>query len=366
MKKKRARQLNAGSTSNGSNGGAGKDWFDGDDELIDHMVKLESRASKELGINEADVAVIGQSDIPSKADVHHSLDENQSKNNDIVEKDVRHDDINKNDVMTNNDVTMHEITNNDDVTVGDDLTVANVDDVNVANVDDVSRNSEMGVVDRPTENNDISHVCGGHEVAIPIDKAVQQLDMKEEAIETLLCYLELHAKRWVQMLKSIRSTCTLKFYGGPAHLHYVAQRVPIVTAAVAYARKRGEFKRNTSCLTFPVVKIVDEMGWDLEPVRRELYGLQWNEGLRLAGETGLSTGHSGIIVEFTDLAFHVRALGDLSGDDRDEVSDRDFYVSWPVLCSENICIGTYTVREVLMKNRTRVWRNVYNTEVFSE
>ena len=26
-----------------------------------------------------------------------------------------------------------------------------------------------------------------------------------------------------------------------------------------------------------------------------------------------------------------------------------------------ICIGNYTVREVLMKNRTRVWRNVYNT-----
>ena len=26
-----------------------------------------------------------------------------------------------------------------------------------------------------------------------------------------------------------------------------------------------------------------------------------------------------------------------------------------------ICIGNYTVREVLMKNRTSVWRNVYNT-----
>jgi hypothetical protein len=26
-----------------------------------------------------------------------------------------------------------------------------------------------------------------------------------------------------------------------------------------------------------------------------------------------------------------------------------------------ICIGNYTVREVLMKNSTRVWRNIYNT-----
>ena len=29
--------------------------------------------------------------------------------------------------------------------------------------------------------------------------------------------------------------------------------------------------------------------------------------------------------------------------------------------SYDISIGNYTVREVLMKNRTRVWRNVYNT-----
>ena len=27
----------------------------------------------------------------------------------------------------------------------------------------------------------------------------------------------------------------------------------------------------------------------------------------------------------------------------------------------SISIGNYKVREVLMKNRTRVWRNVYNT-----
>ena len=30
-------------------------------------------------------------------------------------------------------------------------------------------------------------------------------------------------------------------------------------------------------------------------------------------------------------------------------------------CVLRISIGNYTVREVLMKNRTRVWRNIYNT-----
>ena len=32
-----------------------------------------------------------------------------------------------------------------------------------------------------------------------------------------------------------------------------------------------------------------------------------------------------------------------------------------ILMLLTLCIGNYTVREVLMKNRTRVWRNVNNT-----
>ena len=32
-----------------------------------------------------------------------------------------------------------------------------------------------------------------------------------------------------------------------------------------------------------------------------------------------------------------------------------------IYISNQLSIGNYTVREVLMKNRTRVWRNVYNT-----
>ena len=39
------------------------------------------------------------------------------------------------------------------------------------------------------------------------------------------------------------------------------------------------------------------------------------------------------------------------------------YLQLEQACCEKdqIRIGNYTVREVLMKNRTRVWRNVYNT-----
>ena len=322
MKEKRDRQLGfingAGSTEL-AGGSEGIDWSDGDDDVIDHMVEFESQSSvrdtEVLETNEEGFTETGTSQ-DSPADVHLDASARDVTGNQGNDRSVSDQGSAVGESVIQYDVTMNDVTNND--TMANDITnddVANNGDVTN---DDVTNNDVTVTNDVTVVSN---RICGGHEVAIPIEKAVQELDMKEEAIETLLCYLELHAKRWVQILKSIRATCTLKFYGGPAHLHYVAQRVPMVTAAVAYARKRGEFKRNTSSLTFPIVEIVDKMGWDLEPVRRELYGLQWNEGLRLANETGLSAGHSGIIVEFTDLAFHARAPGDLSGDEKDEVCD---------------------------------------------
>ena len=194
-------------------------------------------------------------------------------------------------------------------------------DESVIKPEDAETCEERNATDQRGADSKCTRVCGGHVVALPTDKAVQEMDMKEESIATLLCYLELHENKWVQILQPVRSTCTLKFYGGPAHLHFVAQKVPIVTAAVAYAREREELKPNSSSLTFPVVEIVDKMGWDLEPVRRELYAIQWNDSLRLAEESALSAGHSGILVEFSDLAFHLRAAGDLTNDERDEICD---------------------------------------------
>ena len=43
------------------------------------------------------------------------------------------------------------------------------------------------------------------------------------------------------------------------------------------------------------------------------------------------------------------------------VSLQTFNIHMNLSDTMNISIGNYTVREVLMKNRTRVWRNVYNT-----
>ena len=44
------------------------------------------------------------------------------------------------------------------------------------------------------------------------------------AIETLLCYLELHPRRWVELLPHTYSVCTVHCYGGPRQLRAAARR----------------------------------------------------------------------------------------------------------------------------------------------
>ena len=79
--------------------------------------------------------------------------------------------------------------------------------------------------------------CAGHEVAVSIDSTVQALDVKEECLATLLCYLELRG--WLEVMSPLKDTCTLKCYGGPRQLRALARKVPAVAAAVARTKEQG-------------------------------------------------------------------------------------------------------------------------------
>lgn len=67
--------------------------------------------------------------------------------------------------------------------------------------------------------------CPGHEVAIPIDETVRALDISEETMSTLLCYLELHPKRFVTVLSSVYTRAIVSSYAGPGALKNAAQTV---------------------------------------------------------------------------------------------------------------------------------------------
>ncbi|XP_062935601.1 ATP-dependent DNA helicase Q4 isoform X3 [Cynocephalus volans] len=157
--------------------------------------------------------------------------------------------------------------------------------------------------------------CPGHEQTLPVQSTVQALDMPEEAIETLLCYLELHPLRWLELLAPTYAHCRLHCPGGPAQLQALANRCPPV--AMCLARQPPEDgRRCSSSVDCDVAELADSMGWELASVRRALRQLRWDPESRTGEPRG-----TGVFVEFGELAFHLRSPGDLTGEERDQICD---------------------------------------------
>lgn len=76
-------------------------------------------------------------------------------------------------------------------------------------------------MDEPVTENvqtKIQRKCPGHEVCFSIESTVQLLDIPEENISTLLCYLELHEQRYIQVLSKAYCMCKVMSYGGPTSI----------------------------------------------------------------------------------------------------------------------------------------------------
>ncbi|XP_024074121.1 ATP-dependent DNA helicase Q4 isoform X2 [Terrapene carolina triunguis] len=159
-------------------------------------------------------------------------------------------------------------------------------------------------------------VCYKHERAISVQQTVESLDIREEGIETLLCYLELHPQCWVELLHPTFSSCRVVCYGGPQQLRATAQSSPPIAVCLAQERLAGVDHTHASSVEFDVIALSDSMGWEVLPVKRALRQLQWSTQLQKGCH---GTGKSGVLVEFGDLSFHLRSYGDLTDQEMDSV-----------------------------------------------
>ncbi|KAA0204068.1 hypothetical protein HAZT_HAZT007475 [Hyalella azteca] len=167
-------------------------------------------------------------------------------------------------------------------------------------------------IESSSQRNDMS--CPKHEVALPVAELVEFLDLPEENILTLFCYLELREDNLIQLLPSVYSSCTVICYGGAAQLCSASKLCPPLAVAIAKDNQRGISHQTSNTISFPVVQIASEMGWNSGIVKRELKALEWTSS---AG----SVRPSGVKVEFSDLAFHLMVRGNLTDDDRDRILD---------------------------------------------
>ncbi|XP_071444889.1 ATP-dependent DNA helicase Q4 [Hetaerina americana] len=163
--------------------------------------------------------------------------------------------------------------------------------------------------------NDKEVSCPGHEVAIPVDETINSLDLPEENIATLLCYLELHPKRWIKVLNPVYTKCKVQCYNGPKQFKEAAQRCPALAMAIAIDLERGVTYEKSSSIEFPVVEVSSRMGWESGLVKKHLKDLEWKKGV------GGKWLRSGIMVEFSVLGFHFEAPGNLLPSELDEALD---------------------------------------------
>ncbi|XP_044014928.1 ATP-dependent DNA helicase Q4 [Aphidius gifuensis] len=153
--------------------------------------------------------------------------------------------------------------------------------------------------------------CPGHEVAFSIDETVKTLDVSEETISTLLCYLELHPRKLVTILSSVYITAKVSSYAGPNALKIAAQSSPPLAMAFAMDAKKGITHENDSIIEFPVVDIAAAIGWDSGVVKSHLKNLEWTI---VNGKSKRSP----ISVRYETLGLRVRAPGDLTDTELDD------------------------------------------------
>jgi ATP-dependent DNA helicase Q4 len=159
-----------------------------------------------------------------------------------------------------------------------------------------------------------SRTCPGHEVCFSIEKTVEILDIPEENISTLLCYLELHEEKFIQMLSRAYTMCKVMSYSGANSLRAAAKSCPPLAMAIALDLKRNISHDQSTFIEFGVVDVAAAIGWDSGVVKYQLKNLEWTT------ENGLPK-RSTISVSFFDLGFRVRAPGDLTDTELDDTLD---------------------------------------------
>ncbi|ODN03903.1 ATP-dependent DNA helicase Q4 [Orchesella cincta] len=171
----------------------------------------------------------------------------------------------------------------------------------------------------PPSENETRKACPGHEVSFPIEQTVLDLDLPQENITTLLCYLELDPKRWIDMLPLTYETCKIQSYGGPKFLKAAASRSPPLAAAIALLKEKKKFRETDSHLEFNVIETAATLGWNSSIVKKELKNLEWSGSQFDAAGNATRFRKSGLMVEFSNLAYRVTSPGSMSDEDADEV-----------------------------------------------
>lgn len=155
------------------------------------------------------------------------------------------------------------------------------------------------------DNNNNSNECMKHEITLSISELIDYLDIKEESILTLLCYLE--NKNYIKLLPNCYKYCIIKCYNGIQHLKQLSSNNELLKKIFALINTNGQLNSNNyinndddNLLKFDLVKLCSNEKWDVDIVRTQLKSLEWQ--LKSSGGSVKTS----IKIEFDNLSFHLK------------------------------------------------------------
>uniref|UniRef100_A0A1A9X0I5 ATP-dependent DNA helicase Q4 n=1 Tax=Glossina brevipalpis TaxID=37001 RepID=A0A1A9X0I5_9MUSC len=178
-----------------------------------------------------------------------------------------------------------------------------------------SSNSRQKEVSK--DHNDMKSVrttCPGHEIGFSIEKTVEALDIPQENISTLLCYMELDNRWRINILSNAYITAKVISYGGAKYLKHAAKECPPLAMAIAWEIKNGTFKEESNIIEFSVIDIAAAIGWNSGVVKYQLKNLEWIQVNGLPRRSPLT-------VSFNDLGFRLMAPGNFTTEEIDDALD---------------------------------------------
>jgi ATP-dependent DNA helicase Q4 len=136
-----------------------------------------------------------------------------------------------------------------------------------------------------------------HNIGLPVDELVEFLDITEETITTLLCYLQ--AANYIKLYRNNYKTCTVRTYKGLSYLkNDLAKTNPFVQVLLKNRVKGGSSSSNVEEFDVDIMEICDDLQADYATVRQELRKIQW-----VTDTNGKFVGKSGVGIELRSMSF---------------------------------------------------------------
>jgi ATP-dependent DNA helicase Q4 len=144
-----------------------------------------------------------------------------------------------------------------------------------------------------------------HRVSLSIAELVEYLDVKEETIVTIFCYLE--SAGHIKILSNCYKTCTLKSYKGLNYLFALSKKNSFVAALINQKYNKNlkaaeQGLANDAELDIDIIQLCEDTKEEYGHVRDKLKRLEWI----IDDITGSYKAKSGISLNFQNAAFCVR------------------------------------------------------------